>query len=101
MTTAIAKLRHRFGHVDIIENETLTIPGSIDTYDLRAQDPHGPFGQPMLTLVSGRYPAGPDEVAVTGGVASSFTLAIGDVWHQGGKAWKVVGVVENPQSLLD
>jgi putative ABC transport system permease protein len=40
-------------------------------------------------------------VAVTGGVASSFNLKIGDVWHQGGKARRVVGIVENPQSLLD
>jgi putative ABC transport system permease protein len=49
----IASLRHRFGHIDVIENQTVAIPGSIETYDLRAQDPHGPFGQPMLSLVSG------------------------------------------------
>jgi putative ABC transport system permease protein len=38
---------------------------------------------------------------VTNGVASAFRLRIGDVWHQGGKARRVVGIVENPQSLLD
>jgi putative ABC transport system permease protein len=101
LATQIAGLRHRFGRVDVIENQTIAIPGSIDTYDLRAQNPRGPFGQPMLSLVSGHYPAGPGQVAVTGGVASAFHLKLGDVWHQGGKARTVVGIVENPQSLLD
>src|ERR1019366_3941925 len=55
----------------------------------------------MLTLLTGHYPTGPGQVAVTGGVASAFNLKLGDVWHQGGKARQVVGIVENPQSLLD
>ena len=55
----------------------------------------------MLSLVSGHYPAGPGQVAVTQGVATTFNLRIGDVWHQGGKARQVVGIVQNPQSLLD
>jgi putative ABC transport system permease protein len=101
LATQIATLQHRFGRVDLIENQTIAIPGSINTYDLRAQNPHGPFGPPMLTLLSGHYPTGPGQVAVTGGVASTFNLTIGDVWHQGGKARRVVGIVENPQSLLD
>ncbi|MDX6388964.1 MAG: putative transport system permease protein, partial [Streptosporangiaceae bacterium] len=101
LATQIATLQHRFGRVDLIENQTITIPGSINTYDLRAQNPHGPFGPPMLTMLTGHYPTGPGQVAVTGGVASTLHLTIGDVWHQGGKARQVVGIVENPQSLLD
>ena len=101
LATQIAALRHHFGRVDVIENQTVAIPGSISTYNLRAQDPHGPFGQPMLSLVTGHYPTGPGQVAVTDGVAATFNLTIGDVWHQGGKARRVVGIVENPQSLLD
>jgi putative ABC transport system permease protein len=101
LATQIAALQHRFGRADVIENQTIAIPGSISTYDLRAQNPRGPFGQPMLSLLSGHYPTGPGQVAVTGGVASAFNLTIGDVWHQGGKARRVVGIVENPQSLLD
>jgi putative ABC transport system permease protein len=97
----IAALQHRFGRVDVIENQTLTIPGSIDTYDLRAQNPHGAFGQPMLSLLSGHYPTGAGQVAVTQGVASAFGLKVGGEWHQGGKARRVVGIVQNPQSLLD
>ena len=101
LAARIAALRHRFGRVDVIENQVVAIPGSVDTYDLRAQDPHGPFGQPMRSLVAGHYPAGPGQVAVTGGVASAFGLTIGDLWRQGGRAWSVTGIVANPQSLLD
>ncbi len=97
----IAQLQHRYGPVDVIEDEQQSIPGTIGIYDLRAQDPHGPYGQPMLALVSGSYPTGPDQVAVTSGVASAFGLKVGDVWHQGGTNRHVVGIVENPQSLLD
>jgi len=97
----IAALQQRFGRVDVIENQAVAIPGSINTYDLRAQDPRGAFGQPMLALVSGHYPAGPGQVAVTDGVASTFNLRIGDQWRQGGKTREVVGIAANPQSLLD
>src|SRR6202030_1490919 len=76
------------------KNQPVAIPGSIDTFDLRAQNPHGPYGQPMLSLVSGHFPAGPGQVAVTSGLASDFGLRTGSVWHQG-------GIVQTPQSLLD
>ncbi len=97
----IAALQQHVGRVDVIENQTVAIPGSINTYDLRAQDPHGAFGVSMLSLVSGHYPAGPGQVAVTPGVASTFNLQIGDMWHQGGQVRQVTGIVQNPQSLLD
>jgi putative ABC transport system permease protein len=101
LASQIASLRHRFGRVDVIENQNVAIPGSIQTYDLRAQDPHGPFGQPMLSLISGHYPVGPGQVAVTPGLASTFNLKVGDVWHQGGTARRVTGIVQNPQSLAN
>ena len=101
LASQIAALQQRFGRVDVIENQVIAIPGSINTYDLRAQDPNGPFGQPMLSLVAGHYPAGPGQVAVTDGVASAFNLRIGDLWHQGGTTREVTGIVQNPQSLLD
>ena len=41
-TATIAQWHERFGPVDVMENETVTIPGSIDTFDLRAQNPRGP-----------------------------------------------------------
>jgi len=97
----LAVLQQYVGPVDVIENQTVAIAGSINTYDLRAQDPHGAFGQPMLSLASGHYPAGPGQVAVTQGVATTFGLRIGDLWHQGGQVRRVTGIVQNPQSLLD
>ena len=101
LTAEIQGLQHRFGNVDVIENQTLSIPGSVNTYQLRSQSPHGPYGQPMLSLVSGSYPVGPGQVAVTNGLASAFNLRVGDIWHQGGSSRRVVGIVQNPQSLLD
>jgi putative ABC transport system permease protein len=101
LASQIAALQRRFGRVDVIENQTVAIPGSISTYDLRAQNPNGPFGQPMLSLLSGHYPAGPGQVAVTDGVASTFNLKIGDTWRQGGQTRQVTGIVQNSQSLLD
>jgi putative ABC transport system permease protein len=99
--SVIANLEHRFGHVELIENQTESIPGSINTYQIRAQDAHGPFSGPMLSLVSGRFPSGADQVAVTSGVASAFHLRVGATWRVGGVERQVVGIVENPQSLLD
>ena len=101
LASQIAALQHRFGRVDVIENQTVAIPGSINTYDLRAQNPHGRYGQPLLSLVSGHYPAGPGQVAVTSGVASALHLTIGSTLHSAGTSRRVVGVVQNPQSLLD
>jgi putative ABC transport system permease protein len=101
LAAQIGALQRRFGRAEVIENQTIAIPGSVNTYQLRAQNPHGPFGQPMLSLVSGHYPTGPGQVAVTSGVASAFRLTVGTLWHQGGTARRVVGIVQNPQSLLD
>ncbi len=95
----IAALEHRFGTVQVIENETFNVPGSTETYQLRSQDPHGPYGGPMLELLSGHYPTGPNQIALTPGLASELNLRVGDTWSQGSKT--VVGIVQNPQSLLD
>ncbi len=101
VTAEIAALAHRFGRVDVIENETFPVPGSVTTYSLRAQNPHGAFGQPMLSLASGHYPSGTGQVALTSGVASELHLNVGDTWRAGGSARRVVGIVTNPQNLLD
>ena len=101
LAAEVATLEHRFGKVDVIENQTLKVPGSVDTYQLRAQNPNGPYGQPTLSLVSGCYPAAAGQVAVTAGVASEFNLNVGGTWKVGGDTRRVVGIAENPQSLLD
>jgi putative ABC transport system permease protein len=101
LASQIAALRQRFGTVDVIENQTLAIPGSVNTYQLRAQDPHGPFGQRLLGLVSGHYPSGPGQVALTSGLASQLGLDVGGTFRAAGQARRVVGIVENPESLAD
>ena len=101
VTAEIAALGHRFGRVDVIENETFSVPGSVTTYSLRAQNPDGAFGQPMLSLTRGLYPRGTGQVALTSGVASELHLGIGDTWRGGGSARRVTGIVANPQNLLD
>ena len=98
---AAIQQRYAVGPVDVIENQTIAVPGSVATLDLRAQDPYGRYGQPMLSLVSGRYPHGPGEVAVSSGAASLFNLHIGDTWHQAGQPRRVTGLVENPANLRD
>jgi putative ABC transport system permease protein len=97
----VAAARRRFGPIDVIENQAIAVPGSLSSIELRAQDPHGRYGRPMLSLVVGRYPAGRDEVAVTSGVASLLDLRMGDHWSQGGHARRVTGLVEDPANLLD
>jgi putative ABC transport system permease protein len=97
----IAAVQRHFGQTDVIETQQETIPGTVETFNLQAQDPYGPFGGPLLSLVSGQYPSGAGQVAVTGGLASDFRLSIGSTWTFGGVSRKVTGIVENPQSLLD
>ncbi|WP_446212379.1 ABC transporter permease [Micromonospora sp. IBSANI012] len=98
----LAKLRSSFGTVDVIEHEKkIPVPGSANGIDLRAQDPTGVYGHTMLRLDSGRWPQGPDQIAVTDRVATVFRLHVGGTWDQGGKRRTVVGLVENPLNLHD
>jgi putative ABC transport system permease protein len=101
LAAEVAALERRFGRVEVIENETLMIPGTTETYQLRAEDSHGPFSGPMLSLVSGRYPASASEVAMTQDVASAFNLRIGSAWTEAGVTRKVAGIVEDPLDTLD
>ena len=101
LAAKVAALERRFGRVEVVENETLTVPGTTETYQLRAENSHGPFGAPMLRPVSGRYPAKASEVALTQSVASAFNLHIGSSLTQAGVTRTVVGIVEDPLDTLD
>jgi putative ABC transport system permease protein len=96
----IAAIRRRFGPVDVIENQSL-VTGSASLVQLRAQNPVGPYGQPTLALVSGHYPHGPGQVALTSQVAALYNTHAGGIWRQGGTARRMVGIVENPGNLAD
>jgi putative ABC transport system permease protein len=97
----IAAIRHRFRTVEVIAHRPIPIPGSVSTFDLRAENPNGPFGHVTVRLDSGRYPSGPGQVAVTSEVAKDFGLHVGSLWKEGGRTLHVVGLVENPLDLLD
>jgi putative ABC transport system permease protein len=96
VATQVAAIRLAVGPVDVIEDQPLAT-GLAQGAILRAQDPHGAYGTPMLALVNGRYPTGPDEVAMTRNLVATFALKVGDRWQQR----RLVGLVENPQNLLD
>ncbi len=97
----LAAARQRFGTVEAIVHQSVPVPGSITPMDLRAQDPHGVFSSPMLRLVSGSYPVGASQAAVTRAVATTFSLKVGSTWSVNGHPMRVVGIVENPKDLQD
>jgi putative ABC transport system permease protein len=90
-----------FGTVEAIGHRPVPVPGSVETVELRAQDPHGAYGAPMLRLREGRYPAAAGEVAVTDAVAATFQVGVGGTLALDRPARTVVGLVENPGDLDD
>ena len=48
---------------------------------LRAENPHGHYNAPLLSLVSGAYPAGPGQVALTSQVAGLYGAHVGGSWR--------------------
>ena len=97
----IAAAQRAFPKFEIIAHANVPVPGSVNSIDLRSQSPSGAYSQPMLRLVTGRYPVGPNEVAVTSGVAATFALHVGSTWTVNGHVSQVVGIVENPKLLDD
>ena len=90
-----------FGTIDPIGQAHVRIPGSTETLEVRAQDPDGLLGRPMLHLRQGRYPARPGEVALTDHVAETMRVRLGSTLALGDGEATVVGLVENPADLGD
>jgi putative ABC transport system permease protein len=101
LAAKVAALEHRLGRVEVIEDKTLAIPGSVDTYQLRAESAHGAFSGQMLSLVSGKYPTTSRQVALTQEIASAFNVHVGQSWTEGGTTRGVVGIVEDPLDTLE
>ena len=97
----VAAARERFGALEVIGNTPVAVPGSAEPLDLRAQDPGGGLGRPLLALRDGRFPLTSGEVALTNGAADRLSTAIGGVVQLGGRTLTVVGTVENPADLAD
>ena len=71
----IAAIQQHFGTADVIENANLAT-GLAQGAQLRAQDPHGAYGGPMLALVSGRYPSGANEGQMPCSAFSNIPLRV-------------------------
>lgn len=99
----VAAIEQRFGPADVVHHRKLPIPGSVSATDVRSQDTVGGQARPTLRLVSGRYPKARDEVALTRDMASTFGVKLGGTWSDRGQASarRVVGLVENPESLSE
>ena len=97
----IAAIQGRWGPADLIESQNITA-GTAQPLQLRAESPHGHYNTPLLGLVSGAYPAGPGQVALTSGVAAQYGAHVGGTWQPTGRVtWRVTGIVQNPSNLAD
>jgi len=96
----IAAIQASWGPADLIENQTIPT-GTTQPVQLRAENPHGHYNAPLLSLVSGTYPAGPGQVALTSQVASLYGAHAGGTWQAAGTTWRVTGIVQDPSNLAD
>jgi len=96
----IAAIQDRWGPADLIETQDIAT-GATQPVQLRAENPHGHYTAPLLSLVSGTYPAGPGQVALTSQVAALYGAHVGGTWRAAGTTWRVTGIVEDPSNLAD
>jgi putative ABC transport system permease protein len=101
LEAGIAAARRHFGTIDVVAHRSVTVPGSVETVDYRAQDPNGPYGGVLVALRRGKYPTEAGDVTVTDGVAESLRLELGSTLALDGRRRTVVGIVENPRKLSD
>jgi putative ABC transport system permease protein len=96
----IAGIAGRWGPADVIETQDITTV-TTQSVQLRAENPHGHYNSPLVSLVSGRYPAGPGQAALTSQVAALYGAHKGGTWQAFGATWRVTGIVQNPSNLAD
>jgi len=96
----IAAIQDRWGPADLVENQDIAT-GTTQSVQLRAESPRGHYTSPLLSLVSGAYPAGPGQAALTTQVASLYGAHVGGTWRAAGRTWRVIGIVQDPSNLAD
>ena len=96
----IAAIQDSWGPADLIESQNIAT-GTPQPVQLRAENPHGHYNSPLLSLVSGTYPAGPGQVALTSQVATLYDTHVGGTWQAAGTTWRVTGIVQDPSNLAD
>jgi putative ABC transport system permease protein len=97
----LAAVREELGPIDVISRDSAPVPGSVESVEVRSQDPAGRYGAPMLRVITGRYPQTADEVALTDDASRLFGAGVGDGIPVGNDRPVVVGIVENPGDLRD
>jgi putative ABC transport system permease protein len=100
LAAGIATIQDHWGPADLIEKQNITT-GTRQSVQLRAESPHGHYDSPLLSLVSGTYPAGPRQVALTSQVAARYGAHVGGTWQAAGTTWRVTGIVQDPSNLAD
>lgn len=96
----IAAIKARWSPSDVIESQSV-LTATSGSVQLRAESPRGHYNSPLLSLVSGAYPAGPGQVALTSQVAARSGVHAGGTWQAAGTTWRVTGIVQNPSNLAD
>ena len=96
----IATIAGRWGPADVIQNQDIPT-GTTQSMKLRAENAHGHYNSPLLSLVSGTYPVGPSQVALTSQVAALYGAHVGGTWRAAGTTWRVTGIVQDPSNLAD
>ena len=96
----IAAIQDHWGPADLIESQDI-VTGTTQPVQLRAESPHGHYNTPLLGLVSGTYPAGPGQVALTSQVAALYGTHVGGTWRAADRTWRVTGIVQDPSNLAD
>ena len=96
----IAAIQGRWGPADLIENQNIPT-GTTQSVQLRAENTHGHYNSPLVSLVSGTYPAGPGQVALTSQVATLDHAHVGGTWQAAGTTWRVTGIAQDPSNLAD
>jgi putative ABC transport system permease protein len=100
LATDIATVAGRWGPADLIASQNIAT-GTTQPVQLRAENPRGHYNAPLLSLVSGSYPAGPGQVALTSQVADLYRAHLGGTWQAAGTTWRVTGIVQDPSNLAD
>ena len=96
----IAAIAGRWGPSDVIETQDITTV-TTQSVQLRAENPHGHYNSPLVSLVSGAYPAGSGQAALTSQVATRYGTHVGGTWQAFGTTWRVTGIVQDPSNLAD
>jgi putative ABC transport system permease protein len=96
----IGTIQRYWGPADLIEKQNIRA-GTAQPVQLRAESPHGRYTAPLLSLVSGAFPAGPGQVALTSQVATLYDAQVGGAWRAAGTTWRVTGIVQDPSNLAD